>query len=236
MKDLLVTYQKELVGASPAEALRWALSTFGADQVGLASSFGVEDQLLTHWFAGVTSKPFIFSLDTGRQFEETYKCMSSTMDTYKISYQVYLPNAEKLKALLETKGPNSFYQSVENRRECCGIRKVEPLGRALKGLKLWITGQRQEQSVTRSALETIEWDPSNGLFKLNPLAQWTEAQVWEQVKKHKVPYNQLHDQGFPSIGCQPCTREVPAGEDARSGRWWWEAPEHKECGLHNRPS
>jgi len=236
MKEAVEQYKTELHGASAEEALRWALSTFGEHQVGLASSFGVEDQLLTHWFAGLAKKPVIFSLDTGRQFEETYLCMSQTMAAYQLTYQVYLPEQVGLKALLESKGPNSFYDSVENRRECCGVRKVEPLKRALSPLKIWITGQRREQSVTRTTLDMIEWDAGNGLLKLNPLVEWSEPQVWETVKGLKIPYNQLHDQGFPSIGCQPCTRAVATGEDARSGRWWWEEPEHKECGLHNRPA
>jgi phosphoadenosine phosphosulfate reductase len=151
---------------------------------------------------------------------------------YKISIESYFPDAAKVEALERAKGFYSFRDSIENRKECCGIRKVEPLQRALKNLEGWITGLRREQAVTRTTLEKVEWDAAHGILKFNPLADWTEKQVWEYIKKNKVPYNRLHDQGYPSIGCAPCTRAVKSGDDIRSGRWWWENPEHKECGLH----
>jgi phosphoadenosine phosphosulfate reductase len=154
---------------------------------------------------------------------------------YGIEIEVYAPLAGSVQYLVSTKGPNSFYESVENRKECCFIRKVEPLNRALSGAGAWVTGLRRQQSVTRDNLPQIETDADHGgILKASPLADWTEEQVWEYVREHKVPYNRLHDQGFRSIGCAPCTRAVLAGEDLRAGRWWWESPEQKECGLHLR--
>ncbi|OGH04689.1 MAG: phosphoadenosine phosphosulfate reductase [Candidatus Lambdaproteobacteria bacterium RIFOXYD1_FULL_56_27] len=235
MKAQLEAYQAAVQGLSPAQAMAWALREFGVGQVALASSFGLEDQLLTQWLVELEPKARVFTLDTGRLFQETYECMGATQKKLGLSFEVYFPDPQKVKELYKTKGPNSFYESVANRKECCGIRKVEPLGKALFGLKLWITGQRRDQSLTRAALETVEWDEAHGLFKLNPLADWTEEQVWARVLAEEVPYNSLHDLGFPSIGCLPCTRKVEPGQEARAGRWWWEEPEHKECGLHSRP-
>ncbi|OGG94730.1 MAG: phosphoadenosine phosphosulfate reductase [Candidatus Lambdaproteobacteria bacterium RIFOXYD2_FULL_50_16] len=235
MRERLEDYQKALVGKPPEAILHWALLEFGAERLGLASSFGAEDQLLTHWLVSLEPKARIFTLDTGRQFEETYDCFQRSKDKWGIEYEVYLPDGEALAQLLSEKGPCSFYQSVENRKECCYIRKVQPLTTALNELNIWVTGQRKDQAVTRGNLNEIEWDQVHQIFKLNPLCNWGEVMVWEQIKTHKIPYNKLHDQGFPSIGCQPCTRKVAPGDDIRSGRWWWESPEHKECGLHNRP-
>ena len=152
---------------------------------------------------------------------------------YGIEFKVFFPERDKIESLIERKGPNSFYSSIENRKECCYIRKVEPLSRALDGLQAWITGLRREQSVTRNGVPKVEIDPAHGnILKLNPLADWTNEQVWNYIKIHQVPYNELHDKGYPSIGCTPCTRAVKLGEDLRAGRWWWEAPELKECGIH----
>ena len=176
----------------------------------------------------------IFTLDTGRCFPETYSLIERTNERYGIKLEVYFPDYQNVQKMIAEHGVNLFYGSVELRHLCCNVRKIEPLQRALKGLKVWICGLRREQSITRKDMQLVEWDANNGLVKLNPLIHWTEDEVKAYVKQHSVPYNKLHDKGFPSIGCQPCTRAVEPGEDIRSGRWWWENPEHRECGLHRR--
>jgi phosphoadenosine phosphosulfate reductase len=158
--------------------------------------------------------------------------MSRTMSQYKMKYEFLFPESADVEAMESQEGPDLFYESVEKRKKCCFVRKVKPLGRVLSTLDVWITGLRRQQAVTRNALDKIEWDEGNGLIKLNPLADWSEERVWAYIKKHQIPYNKLHDAGYPSIGCAPCTRAVKPGEDLRSGRWWWETPEQKECGLH----
>ncbi len=201
-------------------------------QIVLASSLGAEDQVLTDMMLSIEPKARIFVLDTGRLHQETYDVMALTRATYEMSYEVYFPEAKQTEALVTSKGPNSFYDSIENRKECCHIRKVEPLKRALSNCKGWITGLRKSQSATRSVLEKIEWDETHHILKINPLADWSEAQVWAYLKTHDVPVNRLHKLGFPSIGCAPCTRAIKPGENVRAGRWWWENPDGKECGLH----
>lgn len=202
------------------------------ETIALASSFGVEDQVLTDILIKLDPAVKIFTLDTGRLSEETYTVMDQTNRKYGINVQVYCPDRTSLEKLYQMQGINGFKESVENRKMCCQVRKMEPLGRALEGLDVWITGLRRAQSPTRETMQLIEWDESNKLIKLNPLIDWDEERVWDYVKTHKVPYNALHDQGYPSIGCAPCTRPIREGEDIRAGRWWWENPEHKECGLH----
>ena len=217
---------------NPQDVLKWALEKF-SPKIALASSFGAEDVVLIDMLAAIDPKVRVFTLDTGRLNEETYEVMDAIGRRYKISIESYFPEASKIEALERTKGFYSFKESVENRKECCGIRKVEPLNRALKGLEAWITGLRRDQSVTRNGVENVELDEAHrGIFKINPLATWTNEEVWNYIKKNKVPYNRLHDLGYPSIGCAPCTRAVKSGEDIRAGRWWWEDPEHKECGIH----
>jgi phosphoadenosine phosphosulfate reductase len=176
----------------------------------------------------------IFSLDTGRLFQETYDVMHQTQARYGIPIEVYAPDPGELADLVREKGPNLFYESIENRKECCTVRKVHPLKKALAGMEAWICGIRRDQSLTRADLEPVEWDEDHGLIRISPLCNWTEDEVWRYIEDHHVPYNALHKQGFRSIGCAPCTRAVNPGDDIRSGRWWWEAPEHKECGLHDR--
>ncbi len=198
----------------------------------LASSLSVEDQVLTHMFLNITQKPRIFVLDTGRLPQETYDTMEKTMIKYGITYEVCTPPQDKLMSLLTEKGPNSFYHSVENRKECCFIRKVIPLQEKLKTGQAWMTGLRQEQSPQRNLVPMVEWDTPHDMIKLNPLAHWTTEKVWDYIKKNSIPYNLLHDKGYPSIGCAPCTRAIKSGAPMRSGRWWWEDPTHKECGLH----
>jgi phosphoadenosine phosphosulfate reductase len=203
-------------------------------KIALSSSLSIEDQVLTHMVLGIDPRAKIFTLDTGRLFPETYDLIAGTNARYKTHLEVYFPDWQAVEAMVNEKGINLFYDSIENRKQCCHIRKVEPLRRAFRGLDVWICGLRREQSVTRTHLDRIEWDNDNALIKLNPLIDWTESQVWDFIREHKVPYNTLHDKGFPSIGCQPCTRAIEPGEDLRAGRWWWENPETRECGLHKK--
>jgi phosphoadenosine phosphosulfate reductase len=201
----------------------------------IACSFGLEDVVLLDLAAQIHPRPCVFVLDTGRLPQETYDVMERCRARYGYDFEVLFPANGPLEALLREKGPNSFYLSIENRKECCGLRKVEPLRRALADATAWVTGLRRAQAVTRAALDFEEIDADHGeIVKLNPLADWSEDDVWAHVRAHDVPYNALHDQGYPSIGCQPCTRAIAPGEDVRAGRWWWESPEHKECGLHVR--
>jgi len=226
--------QEEFDKKSAEEVLKFALDTFG-DKVALASSFGAEDVVLIDLITKVAPGITIFTLDTGRLHEETYDVAEDIRDKYGINIKAYFPNKEKVEKLEREKGFFSFRESIENRKECCGIRKVEPLQRALSELDAWITGLRKEQVVTRTNIHKIEIDEANNrIIKFNPLADWTQEQVWNYIKKNNVPYNDLHDKNFPSIGCAPCTRAVKEGEDIRSGRWWWENPDQKECGLHMR--
>ena len=205
--------------------------------VTFANSLGAEDMVLTDLIA----KNFMdkngpdiamFSLDTGRLPQETYDLMQAVRERYSVPLQIYFPDSAQVENFVAQNGVNGFYDSVENRKECCRIRKVQPLKRALAGKKAWITGKRRDQAVTRGSLEVSSFDADHGLQKFNPLLDWTNAEVWEYIKQNDVPYNKLHDRFYPSIGCAPCTRSVTPGEDIRSGRWWWENPENKECGLH----
>jgi len=224
--------QGTLEGKSAQEVVHWALETFG-DRVALASSFGAEDVVLIDMLAKVNPKARVFTLDTGRLNQETYDVMDQIREQYGITIEIMFPKTDAVEQMVREKGLNLFYHSIENRKRCCRIRKVEPLNRALEGLKAWITGLRREQVVTRADVKKVDLDADHGgIAKLNPLADWTWPQVMEYVKQHQVPYNVLHDQGYPSIGCAPCTRAVKAGEDFRAGRWWWERPDQKECGLH----
>ena len=215
----------------PEEAIRWALDTYHP-RAALASSFGAEDVVVLDMLLAARADARIFTLDTGRLPEETYDVIRRIRDRYGVEIETHFPDRDSVEALVRAKGPYSFRTSVADRRECCEIRKIAPLRRALDGLELWITGLRREQSVTRTTIGRLEWDEAFGLLKLNPIADWSEARVWDYIRAHDLPYNALHDRGFASIGCAPCTRAVFPGEDVRSGRWWWESPEAKECGLH----
>ncbi|MDD2780080.1 phosphoadenylyl-sulfate reductase [Sulfuricurvum sp.] len=201
-------------------------------RIALASSYGAEDQVLTDMMAKIDPIAKIFSLDTGRLPEETYTLMDQTNRKYGINVEVFCPDKTALEELYKSQGINGFRESIENRKACCQVRKLEPLFRALGGLEVWITGLRRSQSPTRETMQLVEWDEANTLIKLNPLIEWSEQMVWDYINENKVPYNVLHDQGYPSIGCAPCTRAICEGEDLRAGRWWWESSEHKECGLH----
>lgn len=198
----------------------------------LASSLGSEDMVLTDLIFRAGLPIQVFTLDTGRLHEQTLRVLARIQETYQRAVRVYFPDAAQVETLVAAQGINGFYASVEARKACCRARKVLPLQRALAGRRAWITGLRREQSPTRAELAAEAWDADHGLTKCSPLADWSEAEVWAYLRAHKVPYNALHDQGFLSIGCAPCTRAVQPGEDARAGRWWWEHPETKECGLH----
>lgn len=214
------------------ELLGWGLKEFG-NKIVLASSFGAEDVVLIDMIVKIRKDARIFSLDTGRLPQATYDVMDACRAKYGINYEVMFPDTEKTQAMERAKGMNSFYESIENRKECCNIRKVEPLKKILATSEAWITGLRREQNVTRAAVAKCEVDKGfGGILKLNPLAEWTSKQTWDYIKANEVPYNKLHDMGYPSIGCEPCTRAIKPGEDERAGRWWWENPDSKECGLH----
>ena len=231
MKELLDEIIAESSGLGAEQLLEYALDRFG-QRIAFASSFGAEDQVLTHMLCQIQSKPAVFTLETGRLPKETLDIMKETGKHYDIDITVLTPDQQEVEAMVDAHGKDLFYDSIENRKLCCGVRKVKPLKKHLAGLDAWICGLRSGQSVTRSELKTVEWDDAFGLIKICPLADWTDEQVWEYIKKNNLPYNKLHDKGYPSIGCEPCTRAVKAGEDIRAGRWWWENANKRECGLH----
>lgn len=222
----------QLSETNPVTVLQKTLDHFGVERVALASSFGAEDQVLTDMLARVNPAARIFTLDTGRQFQETYDAMQRSVERYGVRYEVLAPEAADIADLVSVRGPNLFYESIEARKSCCDVRKMRPLRKVLRTVDAWICGLRREQAVTRKQLELVSWDAEFGIYKVCPLFDWTEEQVWKYIRANELPYNKLHDEGFRSIGCAPCTRAVKPGEDVRAGRWWWEAPEHKECGLH----
>jgi len=218
--------------ASASELLTWALNRFGSN-LALASSFGPEDMVLIDMASQIDPAVRVFSLDTGRLHQDTYDLMDRVRNRYGIRLEVLFPNATKVEEMVSLHGINLFYDSVEKRRLCCGVRKVGPLNRILTTLDAWVTGLRRDQIVTRAHTPRVEIDHSHGgCVKISPLAGWSSQDVWDYLTENKVPYNALHDKGFPSIGCEPCTRPVKDDENPRSGRWWWENPETKECGLH----
>ncbi|CAN0541717.1 unnamed protein product, partial [Laminaria digitata] len=200
--------------------------------VAFASSLSAEDMVLLDLISASTLDIDVFTLDTGRLNPETHDLLAAAATRYDLPLNIYTPQAGPLERFVGDHGTNAFYDSVEQRQACCEIRKIAPLRRALDGKKSWITGQRRQQSVTRSAIGLSEWDSANALQKFNPLAFWSRTDVWAYIKQHAVPYNRLHDEGYASIGCAPCTRPITVGEDERAGRWWWETPDTKECGLH----
>jgi len=231
IKSLKEQLAEETEGYS-AEVLLKLMTERFEGHVALATSFGAEDQVLTDMLCKIDNQPSVFTLDTGRLPEETYEVMQATRERYGIQIDVLFPDYKEVEEMVNKFGPNLFYTSVEARKLCCRVRKIEPLKRKLSGLQAWICGLRAEQSVTRIDLQPIEVDENFGLIKVSPLVDWTTEQVWDYIRENKVPYNKLHDKGYSSIGCAPCTRAIRTGEDIRAGRWWWEEPEHKECGLH----
>jgi phosphoadenosine phosphosulfate reductase len=227
----------EMEDKSAIEVLKWAINAY-APKIALASSFGAEDVIIIDMMVKINKeKTRIFTLDTGRLNQETYDVMDAIRKKYDIQIEVYFPEQREIEEMVKIKGMNLMYESVENRKLCCEIRKVHPLNRALSNLDGWITGLRREQAITRADINKLEIDSSHGnIAKINPLADWANEMVWDYIHKNKVPYNKLHDIGYPSIGCEPCTRAIYAGEDPRAGRWWWENATQKECGLHWDPT
>ncbi len=228
------TYLEETNGFTPEQIIKFVHKEFDG-RVTFASSLGEEDQVITDMIAGIAPEMEIFTLDTGRLFQETYELLAKTQKRYPMPFTVYYPDTEAVEDMVRNHGINLFYESVANRKLCCGIRKVEPLKRALRKFDAWICGLRRGQTVARGDVETFEWDEANQKIKINPLAHWDLEELRKYISTHKVDVNPLHAKGFISIGCASCTRAVKPGEDIRAGRWWWESPEHKECGLHNRP-
>ena len=220
-------------GLTALEIVTWALESYHP-RLALACSFQAEGSVLIDMMYRVRGPAFrIFTLDTGRLNQETYDCMDAIRARYGVGVEVYFPDSMKVQEMVRSHGLNLFYNSIDLRKLCCGVRKVEPLKRALKGLDAWMTGLRREQAVTRVDVRKIELDRDHdNIVKINPLADWSSDEVWNYIRRHDLPYNRLHRQGYPSIGCAPCTRAVKPGEDARAGRWWWENPDTRECGLH----
>lgn len=229
--DDIIKLRAETAGKDAENILQWAAKKY-AGQIVFASALGAEDQVITDLIWRLKLNIPIVTLDTGRLFDATYQLVRETEKRYDVRFRVYFPEREAVEKMVNEHGINLFRDSVDKRKLCCNIRKIEPLRRALTGSKAWICGLRREQSVTRSEVHIADWDEGNQMIKVNPLADWSEAEVWEYIAQHEVPYNQLHDQGYPSIGCAGCTRAVKRNEDVRAGRWWWELPEQKECGLH----
>jgi len=222
-------------GLGAEQVIRLVRDELGS-RVVFATSLGEEDQVITDMIARTAPDIGIFTLDTGRLFQETYDLLAKTQKKYKdLKFKVYYPDTKKVEEMVSSKGINLFYDSIENRKACCHLRKVEPLQRALSGAEAWIVGLRRQQAVTRANMQVIEWDEANGIIKINPLVDWSLEDVRGYVKEHGVDVNPLHAAGFVSIGCAPCTRAIKPGEDIRAGRWWWELPEQKECGLHANP-
>ena len=228
---LLQDLSEQLPSKTIGEALALLAKRFPG-QVTFSTSFSFEDQIIAHEILSNQIGISIFTLDTGRLFAETYSVWSNSNEKYQTHITAYYPQHAALEKYISEKGPNAFYESVENRKECCHIRKVEPLKRALAGNALWVTGLRAEHSSARKDLQIVEWDEGNQIIKYNPLLHWNTEQVSAHIHQHHIPYNPLHDKGFVSIGCAPCTRAIKAGEDFRAGRWWWEDASKKECGLH----
>lgn len=229
MQEQLINIKANLESNDALDVLRY-LSDSGL-KCAFSTSLGQEDQVLTHMIGSKQLAIDVFTLDTGRLFPQSYELMDRTMNRLGVPIKVYFPDAIELSELIENQGNNGFYNSVENRKECCRVRKIEPLKRALAGAEVWITGLRASQSANREELPIVEWDSTFSIIKVNPLVAWSFDQVIEYINKNKVPYNPLHDKGFISIGCAPCTRAIEPGEDIRAGRWWWESSK-KECGLH----
>lgn len=231
MKDLK-TIQKDIESKSLEEQLDHILNVTKLNFT-LSTSLSIEDQVLTHLVSQIAPQTKVFTLDTGRLPSETYDLLDKTVKKYSnLSFEVYSPQTESLEAMVKEHGINLMYDSLEKRKLCCYTRKIEPLQRALKGFEGWVTGLRKEQSLTRASMQVFEFDETNNIYKYNPLLELSEEDIWDYIKKYKIPYSRLYEQGYKSIGCAPCSRAVGENGDIRDGRWWWENPEHKECGLH----
>jgi phosphoadenosine phosphosulfate reductase len=225
------TTAAQLAAKTPQEIIAWALDKYHP-QISLASSFGAEDVVLIDMLAKIRPDARVFTLDTGRLPTQTYDVIEAIQRKYpQLQLQIMFPDTKAVQEMVQSQGINLFYDSIENRKKCCYVRKVEPLNRALAGLDAWFTGCRSEQTANRADMQVVEVDEDRGIVKVNPLLNWTEEQVWQYIRKNFVPYNALHDQNYPSIGCAPCTRAIKPDEDPRAGRWWWEQG-GQECGLH----
>ena len=217
---------------TPQEVLKWSLDNLHP-RIAMASSFGAEDVVVIDMIMKINTKARIFTLDTGRLNQETYDVMDEIRQKYNMNIEVMFPDQNETEQMVRVNGMNLFYHSIGNRKLCCGIRKVHPLNKMLSTLDGWITGLRADQTEVRLKANRIEFDEQhNGIIKINPIIEWTWEQTWDYIKKNNIPYNKLHDYGFPSIGCEPCTRAIKPGETLRAGRWWWELDSQKECGLH----
>jgi len=231
MKEKLEEIAKNIKDLDPVDALKFFAAEYPGKII-FSTSFGWEDQVITHMIFANDIPIEVFTLETGRLFPETYYVWSRTLEIYNKPIKAYFPQAEAIQNFVNANGPNSFYESVENRKQCCYLRKLEPLKRAISGNHLWVTGIRSEQSLNRHDMSNLEWDEQNQMIKFHPIFFWSLDEVKAYIKKNNIVYNTLHDKGFPSIGCAPCTRAVREGEDFRAGRWWWEDQSKKECGLH----
>jgi len=231
LKNLIPELNQQLKDFTSVEVLRFFIQNH-KNKLAFSTSLGAEDQVITQMIAGIDPDVYMFTLDTGRLFPQAYDLLDLTRQRYKVSIKVMFPENKAVEEMVHSKGINLFYESIENRKLCCNIRKIQPLKRALEPVDFWISGLRREQSVTREDVSVIEYDELNKKIKINPLIDWKSEDLWDYIRQNNIPYNPLHDQGFPSIGCFPCTRAIESGEDIRAGRWWWENPEMKECGLH----
>lgn len=226
-------WNSKLKDATPQEIINFFLEIF-PNEITFGSSLGAEDQLITYYLVHSKKTFNIFTLDTGRLFPETYDLIDRTNKKYSINIQLFFPESNEIEKMVAENGLNLFYDSIENRKICCNIRKLNPLKRALTDKKAWFTGLRRSQSITRNEMNIVEWDAISKMLKINPLINLSENEVWDKINQFNIPFNSLHKNGYLSIGCQPCTRAVMPGEDLRAGRWWWESPDTKECGLHKK--
>jgi phosphoadenosine phosphosulfate reductase len=231
LENQLIKFERLIDNANPVQTLS-VIAEAWPRQVVLSTSFSAEDQVITHMVIDHHIPIDLFTLDTGRLFPETYSTWTATLEKYGVPITAYYPDAQALQQFVAANGPNAFYESVDHRKSCCHIRKVEPLQRALRNRKVWITGIRAAHSPNRQDMPQIEWDAAHEVFKFHPLLHWTTEQVTAYIQEHHIPSNPLHQKGFVSIGCAPCTRAIKPGEDFRAGRWWWEDADKKECGLH----
>jgi len=230
-KELAVKLDLRFAKSDAETVLSFFINEYGRN-LAFSSSMGAEDQVLTDMIWTKYPETRIFTLDTGRLFQESYELMDKIEERYNRRIEIFFPDKAEVEKMVAEKGINLFYKSIDNRKECCHIRKTVPLSRALSGVEAWVTGIRRDQAITRYAAPLVEWNEQYKLLKINPLRDWTQEMVWDYIRKHDLPYNKLHDNGFPSIGCAPCTRAISPSEDIRAGRWWWELPENKECGIH----
>jgi len=229
--SLIRQFNQQLKDQTAIEVLRFFIHNY-KDKLAFSSSLGAEDQVITQMISGIDPDVYIFTLDTGRLFPQTYDLLDMTQHRYKVKIRVFFPDNKAVEEMVNNKGINLFYESIENRKLCCHIRKIQSMKRALENVDFWISGLRREQSVTREDISVVEWDDLNNKIKINPLINWKSEDLWDYIRQNNIPFNPLHEQGYPSIGCFPCTRAIEPGEDLRAGRWWWENPEMKECGLH----